>query len=145
MKCLTTAALILPVLLLATGCGNNGTSANSMSASLTNSSGLGAGMTNADNSANNVRDRSDTNLTALDQGNSPADLKLTQQIRQSVVSSTNNFSVMAQNIKIITVDGKVTLRGPVQTDLEKSTINSIAQSIAGDGNVDNQLEVKSNP
>jgi hyperosmotically inducible protein len=145
---MTAAAVVLPVALFATGCDMKESPSgdtNSMSANTTNSSMTVAGGTNADNSGINVRDRGNTNLTALDQGNSAADLNLTQQIRQSVVSSTNNFSVMAQNIKIITVNGKVTLRGPVQNDMEKSSIGTIARNIAGDGNVDNQLEVKPNP
>jgi hyperosmotically inducible protein len=98
-----------------------------------------------DNSKQNVRDRNNATLTSGDQGNSKTDLDLTSQIRKSVVSSTNNFSVMAQNIKIITVNGKVTLRGPVQTTEEKFRIAKTAQSIAGENNVSDQLEVKSNP
>jgi len=45
----------------------------------------------------------------------------------------------------VTADGKVTLRGPVKTDAEKSGIVTIAKSVAGEGNVDDQLEVKANP
>ncbi len=60
------------------------------------------------------------------------------------VSTTNDFSVDAKNVKIITVAGKVTLRGPVNTTGEKSGIEAIARNIAGDANVNDQLEVKSN-
>jgi osmotically-inducible protein OsmY len=52
------------------------------------------------------------------------------------------MSVNAQNVKIMTVDGRVTLRGPVNTDEEKRLIGEIADRIAHSGNVDNQLEVK---
>jgi len=69
---------------------------------------------------------------------------LTQRIRQSLVADTN-YSMTAENIKIITVNGKVTLRGPVNSDAEKSGAEALAKSIAGDGNVDDQLEIKSNP
>jgi osmotically-inducible protein OsmY len=51
------------------------------------------------------------------------------------------MSVDAHNIKIITQDGKVTLRGPVKTEEEKQMIQKIALDVAGANNVDNQLEV----
>ena len=98
-----------------------------------------------DNTGKNVRDRNDATLTPGDQGTSPADRDITQKVRKGVVSSTNDYSMVAKNIKIMTVNGKVTLRGPVKTDAEKAGIESIAKTIAGDGNVDNQLEVKAAP
>ena len=97
-----------------------------------------------DNSKVNQRDRDTNNLTPLDQGNSDSDRMVSASIRKMVVSSTNNFSMTAKNIKIITKDGKVTLRGPVKSDDEKTGIESIAKGVAGEGNVDNQLEVKNN-
>ncbi len=98
----------------------------------------------ADNSGINTRDRDTNNLTPGDQGNTAADIQLTQNIRKALMGDSN-YSMTAKNIKIITVDGKVTLRGPVNSDGEKSGIEALAKNIAGDGNVDNQLEVKSNP
>jgi osmotically-inducible protein OsmY len=103
-----------------------------------------AAATNADNTAVNQRDQSNNTLTPGDQGNTDADRAITQKIRQEVVSSTNNYSMVAKNIKIITVNGKVTLRGPVDNDGEKTGIDGIAKSVAGGGNVDDQLEVKAN-
>jgi osmotically-inducible protein OsmY len=50
--------------------------------------------------------------------------------------------VDARNVKIITIDGHVTLRGPVNSAEEKRQIGEIANQIAGAGNVDNQLEAK---
>ncbi len=94
-----------------------------------------------DNTARNVRDRNDQTLTPLDQGNSKADVATTMQIRKDVVAA-ENMSVNARNIKIITKDGQVTLRGPVNTAEEKRLIGEIANRIAQSGNVDNQLEVK---
>jgi hypothetical protein len=94
-----------------------------------------------DNTARNVRDRNDQTLTPLDQGNSEADVATTMQIRKDVVAA-ENMSVNARNIKIITKDGQVTLRGPVNTAEEKRLIGEIANRIAQSGNVDNQLEVK---
>lgn len=102
-------------------------------------------MTNADNSGVNTRDRNGATLTAGDQGNSEADRGVTQQIRKELASGTNNFSVTAENVKIITANGKVTLRGPVNTPAEKTGIEVIAKRVAGPDNVDDQLEVKTNP
>jgi osmotically-inducible protein OsmY len=104
-----------------------------------------APMAEADNSRLNVRDRMDATLTPGDQGNTPADREITQQIRKSLVSKTNDYSLTARNIKVITVDGKVTLRGPVKTDAEKTGIVMLAKTVAGEGNVEDQLEVKTNP
>jgi hyperosmotically inducible protein len=98
--------------------------------------------TNIDNSGINVRDRNGATLLPGDQGNSAADIATTQMIRKTLVSGANEFSVISQNVKIITGDGKVTLRGPVNTESEKNGIGAIAKTIAGEGNVDNQIEVK---
>ncbi len=102
-------------------------------------------MTNADNSGVNSRDRNGATLTPGDQGSSDADRGLTQQIRKELTSGTNHFSVTAANVKIITANGKVTLRGPVNSPAEKTGIETIAKSVAGPDNVDDQLEVKTNP
>jgi hyperosmotically inducible periplasmic protein len=94
-----------------------------------------------DNTGRNVRDRGGSTLTPGDQSESEADRTLTQQIRRAVVSD-DSLSTMAKNVKIITVEGLVTLRGPVQNPREKETIEAKAQQIAGIDKVDNQLEVK---
>jgi hyperosmotically inducible periplasmic protein len=131
----------LPLVLLGPGCKDQGAASNdSRSYERTN-----AAMTDVDNSRNNVRDRDDATLTPGDQGNSPADRDITQKIRKALVIDASGYSVTAKNIKIITVNGKVTLRGPVKTDAEKAGIVTLAKSVAGDVNVDDQLEVKANP
>src|SRR6186713_2184004 len=94
----------------------------------------------ADNTARNVRDRNDATLTPGDQGNTPTDRETTQKIRKALVDH-KDYSVNAQNVKIITTGGKVTLRGPVKSDAEKTGIVALAKSLAGDANVDDQLEV----
>jgi hyperosmotically inducible protein len=94
----------------------------------------------ADNTARNVRDRNNP-LTPLDQGNSQADVDTTAQIRKGILAG-KDMSVNAQNVKIITSKGQVTLRGPVDTAEEKRLIGEIAISIALVENVNNQLEVK---
>jgi len=53
-----------------------------------------------------------------------------------------SLSTTAKNVKIITVNGVVTLRGPVNSPQEKETIEATAQHIAGTNTVDNQLEIK---
>ncbi len=97
--------------------------------------------TAADNTGRNVRDRNDRALTPLDQGNSQADRDTTAQIRKGIVAG-KDMSVNAKNVKIITNQGQVTLRGPVNTAEEKRLIGVIANDIALVENVDNQLEVK---
>lgn len=94
-----------------------------------------------DNTARNVRDSQGNTLTPLDQGHSQADRDMTAAIRKEIMAS-KDMSVNARNVKIITVDGRVTLRGPVKTSEEKRAIGDIADRIATSGNVDNQLEVK---
>ena len=97
-------------------------------------------VTDADNTARNVRDRDDRTLTPLDQGNSKADTDTTAQIRKGILAG-KGMSVNAKNVKIITNNGRVTLRGPVKNAEEKRLIGEIANRIARSENVDNQLEV----
>jgi hyperosmotically inducible periplasmic protein len=94
-----------------------------------------------DNTKVNERDRSTTALTPLDQSNDKTDLKITQQIRQAVMAD-GSLSFTAKNVKIITQAGKVTLRGPVNSEQERSNIEAAARKVAGVAQVDNQLEVK---
>jgi hyperosmotically inducible protein len=94
-----------------------------------------------DNTATNERDRSGETQTSGDQSNSPADLKITQTIRQALMKDSE-LSTTAKNIKVITVNGHVTLRGPVKTAQEKAKIDQLAKSAAGDAHIDDQLDVK---
>jgi len=96
---------------------------------------------NADNTARNARDQAEGGLTAIDQGSSNADVEMTRGIRKEIVSN-KSFSVNARNVKIITVNGRVTLRGPVETEAEKQALQKIAERAAPAAKVDNQLEVK---
>ena len=94
----------------------------------------------ADNTGRNVRDRNDQAVTPGDQGSSDADLKITQQIRRALTDS-DQLSTNAKNVKIITLDRVVTLRGPVSSSAERDAIVKVAKSTAGVRRVDNQLEV----
>lgn len=96
--------------------------------------------TDPTNTAVNERDRSGAYPTPDDQAANERDMTLTQAIRQAVMED-KSLSTDAQNIKIVTVDGKVTLRGPVKSDAEKTAIAAKAQLIAGSTAVENQLEV----
>jgi hyperosmotically inducible periplasmic protein len=94
-----------------------------------------------DNTAINERDRSGETKTSGDQANSSADLKTTQTIRQALMKD-GELSMTAKNIKVITANGRVTLRGPVKTAQEKAKIDQLAKSAAGGAQIDNQLDVK---
>jgi hyperosmotically inducible periplasmic protein len=96
--------------------------------------------TNADNTGKNKRDKDDQSVTATDQSNDPADLKITADIRKMVVGD-DSLSMMGKNVKIVTMGGVVTLRGPVETEKEKATIESHAKQ-AGAKKITNQLEIK---
>ena len=97
--------------------------------------------TKPDNTAINERDRSRETQTSGDQSNSSADLKITQAIRQ-VLMNDSELSTTAKNVKIITNNGQVTLRGPVKTAQEKAKIDQLAKSAASGAKIDDQLEVK---
>ena len=100
-------------------------------------------MVDRDNTAVNKRDRDGTTKTPLGQNENKADIGITADIRKRVVDT--KMSINAQNVKIITQDGKVTLRGPVKTADEKKQIEEMARSVAGENNVDSQLEVEQTP
>jgi hyperosmotically inducible protein len=110
------------------------------SAPVVSNPGTADGTKNADNTKVNDRDRHGA-LTAMDQGNSAPELKITADLRKSVMSD-KSLSFTAKNLKIITVGTKVTLRGPVNNDSERSAIEARAKQIQGVTEVDNQIEVK---
>lgn len=95
-----------------------------------------------DNSGKNQRDASAQTLTPEDQKGNSVDLDIVQKIRQAIVAD-NSFSMNAKNIKIVAVNGMVTLRGPVDNIQEKQNIESKAGHIVGMTKIDNQLEAKS--
>ncbi|MDQ8204729.1 BON domain-containing protein [Pelagicoccus sp. SDUM812003] len=107
---------------------------------LNNGEKANAVTSDADNTDRNLRDRNDRTLTPMDQGNSKADTATTASIRKEI-NATQNPSINGKNVKVITKDGKVTLRGPVNSAEEKRLIGEIANRIARAANVDNQLEV----
>jgi len=130
------ALLLLPISLLVLG----GYACNSQPAAKAQTP---AATTAPDNTERNVQDRSGATLTPGDQSESDADRTLTQKVRQAVVAD-ESLSTNAHNIKIITINGVVTLRGPVNSAKEKATIDAKAQQIAGATKIDNQLEIVAN-
>lgn len=95
----------------------------------------------ADNTARNERDSDTDTLTPLDQSSASSDIEITQAIRKKVIGA-DDLSFNAKNVKIITVSGKVTLRGPVESSEERAVIERSARDVPGVKRVDNQLEVK---
>ncbi len=97
--------------------------------------------TKPDNSAVNKRDRSSGATTADQQKMNAADRALTAKIRRSIIAD-KSLSMYAHNVKIISQDGTVTLKGPVRSAEEVKAIESKAITITGDsGKVVNEMSV----
>jgi len=103
---------------------------------------VGGGPVEPDNTRLNARDRDGTNLTPVDQGENATDRTTTQKIRQALIAD-RSLSFDAQNVKVITKEGRVPLRGPVATQQERDAVESAAIRVVGPGQVDNQVEVNS--
>ncbi|MBA3957019.1 MAG: BON domain-containing protein [Parachlamydiaceae bacterium] len=97
----------------------------------------------ADNTGRNVRDSNFDTITSGSQSESEADRTITQNIRREVVA-TDWISTNGKNVKIVTIEGVVTLRGPVASAKEKDAIEKAAKSARGVRNVNNQLEITQN-
>ena len=93
-----------------------------------------------DNTRNNRTDTKTENADRAD--NKKSDVKMSAAIRRDIVHD-KSLSAYGHNVKVVASHGKVTLKGPVHSDDEKRTIEQYAEKHAGAGNVDNQLEVKS--
>lgn len=93
-----------------------------------------------DNSKANQGDASKGATTADQQKTNPADRETTRKIRSALMKD-KSLSTYAHNIKIITRDGKVTLKGPVRSEDEKAAIEAKAATVAGGDNVTDQLTV----
>ena len=94
-----------------------------------------------ENTEINVRDKDNATLTPEDQKETESDIKITADIRQAIIKN-KSLSVDAQNVKIITRNGVVTLRGPVASEAESMKLQKIAKKTRGVVRVDNQLENK---
>jgi osmotically-inducible protein OsmY len=94
-----------------------------------------------DNTGNNARDADRGTTTPMEQKHDKTDLQITADVRQRITDS--KMSTDAQNVKVISRDGIVTLRGPVKSSEEKEQIGKIAKEFAGTNHVKNELEVES--
>jgi osmotically-inducible protein OsmY len=93
-----------------------------------------------DNTRMNQGDANSSSTTADSQKITPADRYLTKKIRSSIYKD-KALSTYAHNIKIISQNGTVTLKGPVRSDDEKAAVEAKAAAIAGAGNVTDELTV----
>lgn len=96
----------------------------------------------ANNTVRNERDSTGRTLTPVDQSSEPNDLAITTRIREALVAN-DELGIDAKNIKVITVNGQVNLRGPVANADEHAKVVDIAKGIALPTDVHDELEIKS--
>jgi hyperosmotically inducible periplasmic protein len=94
-----------------------------------------------DNTKANQGDGKAGAVTADQQKTNASDQKLTKSIRHSIMAD-KSLSTYAHNVKIITRDGTVTMKGPVKSDNEKQTVVAKAVAVVGADKVTDQLSVK---
>ena len=97
--------------------------------------------TSPDNTKMNAQDRDKASPTADQQKENRSDREITQQIRQSLVKD-KSLSTYGHNVKVITQNGQVTLKGPVRSDDEKKSIEAKATEVAGENKVTSELNIK---
>src|ERR1700682_1050513 len=114
-------------------------SSQGQQATATPSDSAASDSTKADNTKRNSSEQNKNTDTAEKQSNSKDDLALTQKIRQAVVKD-GSLSMNGKNVKILAQDGKVSLKGPVDSQQEKDTIAAKAGEIAGKDKGDNKIE-----
>jgi osmotically-inducible protein OsmY len=96
----------------------------------------------ADNTKANQRDRNSSEPTADQQSNNRSDTDITKQVRRALVAD-KSLSTYAHNVKIITQNGSVTLKGPVRSAEEKQAVEQKAAAVVGADHVSSQLAVAS--
>lgn len=97
--------------------------------------------TPADNTRANKGANGKSEHTADKGAGTMSDLQMTKQIRRELMKD-KTLSTYGHNVKVLVSSGKVTLKGPVNSDEEKKAIEDHARSIAGDANVTNDISVK---
>ena len=95
----------------------------------------------ADNTKVNQQDRNQSEPTADQQKDNPADRQLTQQIRRALVKD-KSLSTNAHNVKVIAQNGMVTLKGPVNSESEKQSVEAKAAEIAGADKVTSEIQIR---
>ena len=102
----------------------------------------GQAQTQPDNTKVNQRDRSAAEVTADQQKSNAADMNMTKTIRRSIMAD-KSLSTYAHNIKVISQNGVVTLKGPVKSDAEKTAVVAKAVAVTGSADhVTDQISVK---
>ncbi len=101
---------------------------------------MSAGFTGIAFAQTEVPDMNRAQPTADQAGQKMSDREMMQKIRQMVVDD-DALSTTAKNVKIISKDGRVTLKGPVRSEEEKQNIHAKAASVAGETNVVNEISV----
>ncbi len=95
-----------------------------------------------DNTKVNKRDRDKSAVTADQSKNNKTDLQMAKEIRRAIVAD-KSLSTYAHNVKIISLNGMVTLKGPVKSDDEKKAVVAKAVTVAGSADkITDQLSVK---
>jgi|ERR1700733_8346487 len=97
--------------------------------------------TSPDNTKMNAQDRDKASATADQQKDNRSDREITQQIRRSLMND-KSLSTYGHNVKVITQNGQVTLKGPVRSDDEKKAIEAKATEVAGENKVTSELNIK---
>src|SRR5271166_490812 len=82
----------------------------------------------------NTKQNKSQGMTAENQKEDQADRTTSQEIRKAILAD-KSLSSYARNVKVITANGMVTLKGPVRSDKEKTAIEAKAAEVAGAGNV----------
>ncbi len=100
-------------------------------------------MTDRDNTAVNERDADDAHVTPMDQSNDQDDIDQVAAIRKQVLE-INDLSINGRNVKIVTGNGQVVLRGPVASQAERTAIEQAAAKVAPGVKIVNELEVEAN-
>lgn len=95
----------------------------------------------ADNTRMNQRDRNPNEPTADQQKMAQSDRDITQQIRKSIMSD-KSLSTYGHNVKVITQNGMVTLKGPVRSEQEKKAVEDKAAQVAGADKVTDEIDVQ---
>jgi len=93
-----------------------------------------------DNTKVNKRDQDQSRPTAGQQKENQSDREITRQLRRSIIQD-KDFSTYARNVKIITQNGNVTLRGPVRSEEEKKAVEAKANEVAGTGHVKSEIQI----
>lgn len=93
-----------------------------------------------DNTKVNKRDRNKSEPTADQQKMNKSDREITRDIRRAIVND-KSLSTYAHNIKVITQNGSVTLKGPVRSEEDKTAIEAKAAEVAGANNVKSEISI----